>query len=359
MAVKRILIVAGGTGGHIFPALAVAVYLRALDITPHWLGARQGMETRIVPQHGFGISDIPIMGLRGKGLARWLLAPYAIARATLRAVRVIMRIKPAVVLGMGGFVSGPGGLAAWLCRVPLVIHEQNAVAGLTNRLLSRIATRVLVAYPGTVGLARAGVTGNPVRAEIANLARTAKTDVHSAACLNILVLGGSQGARALNNSVPAALALLARTRAIAVRHQSGAHDLTTTQDNYRVHQLCADVVPFIADMADAYRWADLVICRAGAMTIAEISVAGVPSILVPFPYAVDDHQTANARYLVSNGAAKLLPEADATPESICAAVRELAQEANGLSTMAQRARACAFPRATDEVAQACMELMHA
>lgn len=359
-APRRILIVAGGTGGHIFPALAVAEHLRRAHVTPAWLGSEQGLEGRIVPKHDIALHRIAIRGVRGKGVLRWLAAPWTVAHATLQAIRAILRLDPGVVLGMGGFVAGPGGLAAWLCRRPLVIHEQNARPGLTNRLLRHLATRVLSAYPGTFAPGpRVQVTGNPVRTEIASVLPPAHRPVDTTA-LRVLILGGSQGARALNRIVPAGLAALAGAGvALKIRHQSGERDLAGTQDAYRSRGLDARVEAFIDDMAAAYAEADLVICRAGALTVAELSAVGVASILVPFPFAVDDHQTANARYLADHGAAVLVPEPELTPARIAGLVRGLVDDRAGLVRMACNARACAFPHATETVAGACLELLNA
>jgi len=353
-----VMILAGGTGGHIYPALAVAERLREQGVSLCWLGSANGMEADIVPRHDIPFSAVRVRGLRGRGPFGWLLAPLMVAIATLQAVRVLLRARPRVVLGMGGFVSGPGGLAAWLCRRPLVIHEQNAVPGLTNRLLSRIATRVLAAYPGSFGPGiAAGVTGNPVRASVAGIEPPA-TRARADGPVRLLVIGGSRGARSLNRGVPAALAALA-DRPVEVWHQTGTADLAATEAAYRALPLDARVTPFIEDMAAAYRWADLVVCRAGAITIAELTAAGVAAVLVPFPHAVDDHQTANARYLADAGAAVLLPDRELAAGGLVPLLGSLLHERARLSDMANRARALAKPDAADTVARACLELMHA
>lgn len=354
MSEPRILILAGGTGGHIFPALAVAQQLRQRGIGLHWLGSTRGMEGRIVPRHNIQLTKIAISGLRGRGWQGWLLAPVSILYATAQAIIAILKLKPGVVLGMGGFVSGPGGLAAWLCRKPLVIHEQNAIAGMTNRIMSRFATRVLAGYPGAFVASRAVVTGNPVRADMTQkIARTPNNEFH------VLVLGGSQGARRLNEVVPRALAKLTSAARLVVRHQCGDTALAATRTAYAESALAASVEPFIEDMATAYAWADLVICRAGAMTVAELAAVGVPSILVPFPYAVDDHQTANAQYLKSRGAAIVLREAELSPTTLHAALAECVDNDALLATMAAGARAAARPNAAAEVAGVCLELLNA
>ncbi len=358
MTTKRILILAGGTGGHIFPALAVADCLRAQQVTPFWLGSAHGMEGTIVPRHQIELFKIRMVGLRGKGLWRWLLAPLVILRGTWEAARVILRIKPGVVLGMGGFVSGPGGLAAILCRRPLVIHEQNSIPGLTNRLLRYFATRVLAAYPGAFPVdAKAIITGNPVRAEISGVASS-----HQRACdpatLRILVLGGSLGARSLNRMVPVALGAFQTATRLEIRHQTGAQELEVTQAAYGNCPHAVTTQAFIADMAAAYAWTDLIICRAGALTIAEISMVGIPAILVPFPFAVDDHQTVNAAYLCDRGAAILIPDAALSVDTLCAALHAISDDRVTMAAMAARARAAAYPIATAEVARHCLELIH-
>jgi len=352
-----VMILAGGTGGHIYPALAVAERLREQGVPLCWLGSEQGMEAGIVPRHDIPFNAVRVRGLRGRGPLGWLLAPLTVGLATLQAVRVLLRTRPRVVLGMGGFVSGPGGLAAWLCRRPLVIHEQNAVPGLTNRLLGRIATRVLAAYPGSFGPGvGARVTGNPVRGSIAGL-EPPNERLRGDGPVRLLVIGGSRGARSLNRGVPAALATLAGA-SVEVWHQTGTADLATTEAAYRALPLDARVAPFIEDMTAAYRWADLVVCRAGAITIAELAAAGVAAVLVPFPHAVDDHQTANARYLADAGAAVLLPDSELAAGGLASVLDGLLRERSRLLDMANRARALAKPDAAATVARECMELMH-
>lgn len=357
--VRRVLILAGGTGGHIYPALAVAEVLREQDVALCWLGAAGGMEGRIVPAAGIDLVELVVAGLRGRGLRGWLLAPFTLLLATARAVAAIRAFRPGVVLGMGGFVSGPGGLAAWLCRRPLVIHEQNAVPGLTNRLLARLATRVLEAYPGSFDAARgARMTGNPVRAAIAALATEVRPVSSATAPLRLLVVGGSRGARRLNTVLPAAVARLP-SGTLDVWHQTGEADLGATRTAYADAGLTARVDPFITDMPAAYRWADAVVCRAGAMTIAELAAAGLPAVLVPFPHAVDDHQTANARYLADAGAAVLVADAALNAEALAARLQDWAQDRERLRGMGARARTLALPDAARTVATHCLALMHA
>jgi UDP-N-acetylglucosamine--N-acetylmuramyl-(pentapeptide) pyrophosphoryl-undecaprenol N-acetylglucosamine transferase len=344
---------AGGTGGHVFPALAVARALRARDEAVVWLGTDRGLEARVVPADGLPLHRIRVRGLRRRGLGAWLVAPVTLALALFDAWRVVHRLRPKVVLGMGGYTAGPGGLAAWLLRRPLVIHEQNAVAGLTNRLLARLARPVLAAFPGSFGPGRdVTVTGNPVRADIAAVASPAARLAGRSGALRVLVLGGSQGARALNDLVPRALGLLPLAERPAVRHQAGERTRPVAEAAYAAAGVEAEIHTFIEDMAAAYAWADLVIARAGALTVAELAAAGVASILVPYPAAVDDHQTRNARYLVDAGAATLLPESTLTPESLAA---ELKRHDRALvRDRADRARALARPDATAAIVRACL-----
>lgn len=357
---RSVLIVAGGTGGHVYPGLAVAEALRARNVELHWMGTACGIEARIVPAAGVPLVTIPVSGLRRRGWWRWLAAPFAIAWAVWCALAEIRRLSPQVVLGMGGFASGPGGIAAWLTRRPLIIHEQNAVPGLANRILARFARRVLQGFPNSFAPARRAITtGNPVRAEIAGLA-TPTARAASAHAPRVLVFGGSRGARALNERVPAALALCG-VMGIEVRHQCGAEDVAATAARYAAAGNLAshEVLPYIDDMPAAYAWADLVIARAGASSIAEIAACGVAAILVPYPYAVDDHQTANARYLAGAEAAVLLPETEMSVERLAAEIGCLLEDTSARLAMAERARACGRPHATAEVAAQCLEFVDA
>ncbi len=342
-----VLIMAGGTGGHVFPALAVARALRADGIAVAWLGSRGGMEERVVQRDGIAFHGIRIRGLRGKGVTAWLLAPLRLAGAVAEALAVMIRLRPRVVLGMGGFAAGPGGLAAWLLRRPLVIHEQNAVAGWTNRLLARLARRVLGAYPNVLGSVEA--VGNPVRPEIAALPAPGVRLAGRKGPLRVLVLGGSQGARALNATVPEALAQLPAGIAVEVIHQTGVSEQAQTQQTYARLGVQAEVLAFIEDMATAYGWADLAVCRAGALTLAEVTAAGVGTVLVPYPHAVDDHQTRNAEYLVAAGAAVLQPQDSLTVAGLAELLALLLGNRDRLRDMALRARGLARPDATAEV----------
>lgn len=358
MSGARILIMAGGTGGHVFPALAVARYLRERGHQVSWLGTRRGMEAELVPANGFEIDYIAIAGLRGNGLLGWLLAPLRISRALVQAMGVMRRRRPQAVLGMGGFVTGPGGVAAKLSGRPLLIHEQNAIAGLTNRLLSRIANSVLEAFPDTFHGNRVRHTGNPVRSDIAALAAPQQRFAEREGPLRLLVVGGSLGALALNELLPQALALIPEPVRPEVRHQSGRRHLEVTRNAYEQADVAGEVMPFIDDMAAQYEWADLVLCRAGALTVSELALAGVAAILVPYPHAVDDHQSANGSYLVAQGAAQLVQQRDLTAASLAQMVgsfcRDVTEGRQQLMVMAQNARRLARPEATAEVAAACL-----
>ena len=346
---RTALIMAGGTGGHVFPGLAVARALQARRWRVVWLGSPAGMEARLVPQHGIPIEWVRFSGLRGKGLSAKLALPWRLARALTQALAVLRRVRPAVVLGLGGYVTVPGGLASALLRRPLVLHEQNSVAGLANRLLARLADRVLVAFPGA--LPGAQWCGNPVRAELAALPAPEARYAPRTGPLRLLVVGGSLGAQALNDTVPAALARLRACTRPVVTHQSGRQHLQALQARYGAAGVDAHAVDFIDDMRAAYAEADLVVCRAGAMTVAELAAVGVAAVLVPFPHAVDDHQTSNARFLAERGAALLVPQSELTAESLAALLGRL--DRAQLCAMAQRARALARPDAAERVADAC------
>jgi len=355
-----VMVMAGGTGGHVFPALAAARRLQELGAEVFWLGTRKGLEARLVPERGIAMEWIPVEGLRGSGLMRLLKAPFKLSLALYRAFRVIRRRRPVVALGMGGFAAGPGGLMARLLGVPLVVHEQNKVPGLTNQWLARMATRVFEAFPDSFPPARgATACGNPVRREIADLAPPAERFAGRGDPLRLLVLGGSLGAKVLNQTVPAALALLEPEIRPTVRHQAGSLTLDEARSAYRGAGVEADVTPFIEDMAAAYGWADLVIGRAGALTLSELAAAGVGSLLVPYPYAVDDHQTKNAAWLADAGAAVLLPQPRLNPENLAELLRTFATERQKILTMAEAARSRAMTEADDIVARACLEVAKA
>ncbi len=364
----RILIMAGGTGGHVFPALAVADELRARGVEVTWLGSRRGLEADVVPKAGFPIDYINVSGLRGKGVLSWIFAPVKLLMALVQGWTIMRRRHPSAVLGMGGFVTGPGGLAAWLTRCPLLIHEQNARVGLTNRLLVPLARRVMEAFPGSIKNENNVLhTGNPLRSNFVNQDFTnndlANSNISNSGkekkqdrALRLLVVGGSLGAVRLNEVVPAALATLPKETRPEVWHQAGKRNIESAQAAYKDTGIEARVVSFIPDMVEAYRWADLVLCRAGAMTVAELAAVGVASILVPYPFAVDDHQTANARYLTDNAAAVLLPQTQLTPERLGELIKEATPET--LRKMAEAAHRLALMNATRDVADQCMEVAH-
>jgi UDP-N-acetylglucosamine--N-acetylmuramyl-(pentapeptide) pyrophosphoryl-undecaprenol N-acetylglucosamine transferase len=358
MSRQRVLIMAGGTGGHVFPALALARLLRDQSHEVVWLGTQRGLEARVVPQERIPIEWLSVSGLRGKGLATLLAAPFRLAMALVQALRVMRRHRPALVVGLGGFVTGPGGVAAWLTGRPLLIHEQNAIAGFTNRCLARLAREVLEAFPESFrGEVRARAIGNPVRADISALPPPAARFAQRSGPIRLLVIGGSQGATRLNAVVPYALARLSGSIAFEVRHQAGQRWHDTATQSYASAGVRAHVTPFIDDMAEAFAWADLVICRSGALTISELAAAGVGAVLVPFPAAVDDHQTHNARYLVAEGGAVLIPDRELTAERLADELTRLCAGRGKLLAMAERARLLAKPHAARELADACVTLM--
>jgi UDP-N-acetylglucosamine--N-acetylmuramyl-(pentapeptide) pyrophosphoryl-undecaprenol N-acetylglucosamine transferase len=344
------LIMAGGTGGHIFPGLAVAAQLREAGWDVVWMGARGGMEERLVPPHGYRTAWIRARAARGKGLVQKLLLPANLLLSFWESLRQLRRIRPDVVLGLGGYVAFPGGMMASLLGKPLALHEQNAIAGLANRVLAGVSDKVMVAFPGA--LKDAEWTGNPVRAEIAAIEPPEVRFGGRSGPLRILVVGGSLGAQALNETLPKAISLL-RERPIVV-HQSGEKHLETLNRNYMNAGASGELVAFIDDMARRYAETDLVICRAGAVTVAELSAGGMASILVPFPHAVDDHQTANARFLADHGAAILIQQRDLTPETLAALIGSL--DRARLLEMARRARSLGKPEAAQLVARRCMQL---
>ena len=347
---KSILIMAGGTGGHIFPGLAVAEQMRAAGWDVVWMGARGGMEERLVPQHGYRTAWIRAKAARGKGLLQKLLLPANLLYSFWESARHIRAVRPSVVLGLGGYVAFPGGMMASLLNRPLALHEQNAIAGLANRVLSQVSDKVMVAFPET--LKGAEWTGNPVRAEIAAIALPEERYRNRAGPLKLLVVGGSLGAQALNEALPKAISLLPEKPRVV--HQAGEKHLESLKANYLAARVEGELVAFIDDMARRYAEADLVICRAGAVTIAELSAGGMASILVPFPHAVDDHQTANAKFLSERGAAILIQQRDLSPEKLAALIRSM--DRTKLLDMAKKARALGKPDAAQIVAQRCMEI---
>ena len=354
--VRSITMMAGGTGGHVFPALAVAEVLRARGHEVTWIGTAAGIESRLVPEHGFELDVIQVKGVRSSGVARLVAAPLVVARAMWQALGILRRRRPSLVVGMGGFATGPGGLVARLLGMPLVIHEQNAIPGLTNRLLSRVATRVLEAFEATFPERLAAeATGNPVRAEITALPAPEARFAGRDGPLRLLVTGGSLGAQALNDLLPATIATVPARQRPVVRHQAGRGKADATRAAYADAGVEAEVTEFIADMAEALGWADLVVSRSGALTVSELASAGVGAVLVPYPYAVDDHQTANAKVLSRAGAAVVFQQADLTASQLAGWLG--AKDRDGLREMAVRARGCARPGAAERVAAVCEEEM--
>jgi UDP-N-acetylglucosamine--N-acetylmuramyl-(pentapeptide) pyrophosphoryl-undecaprenol N-acetylglucosamine transferase len=355
------MIMAGGTGGHVFPGLAVAAELRARHREVVWLGTRRGLEARLVPPQGIDVEWISIAGMRGRGLWAWLSAPVRIVVAVAQALRVLRRRQPAAVLGMGGFVAGPGGFAAWLARKPLLIHEQNSVAGTTNRLLAPLAARVFEAFPGSFGgSVQAELIGNPVRSSIAPaLPPRARLSARRGERRRLLIIGGSQGARVLNRTLPLALAELPAATRPDIWHQAGRTGAADARSAYAAAGVEARVDDFIDDVASAYQWADLVVGRAGALTITELTIVGVGAILVPLPTAIDDHQTRNARHFVGAGAGLLVPEQDLTPSLLAREVATCLGDFERLVALAEAAAAQARQAAAERLAVACLELAEA
>lgn len=356
MKPRTILIMAGGTGGHVFPGLAVADYLRELGWRIVWLGTQAGMELKLVPQHGYETEVISFFGLRGKRLTAWFMLPLRLIKAFLQSISIIRRVKPDVVLGMGGYPAFPGGMMASLLNKPLIIHEQNSLPGLTNRILAKVADKIMLGFPDAISSNKRKTvfSGNPVRSEITHIETPEKRFLERQGKLKLLVVGGSLGAQVLNTVVPQALKLMPDDLRPTVVHQAGAAHLESVARNYADLQLQGELIAFIDDMANRYATCDVVLCRAGALTIAELSAAGVASILVPYPYAVDDHQTSNARFLSEQGAAMLVPQSELTAQKLAELLASLTREK--LLSMAIAARDLAKPEATRVVAEACIEL---
>ena len=355
----RVMIMAGGTGGHVFPALAVADKLRDLNSDLCWLGTSRGIESDLVPAQGIDLHHLTVEGLRGRGIVALLRAPFKLLRSVIQACRLINQFKPNVALGMGGFASGPGALAARLTGVPLVIHEQNSVAGTTNRILAKLAKRVMQGFPNT--LKGGEWCGNPVRPEIESLAPPQERFADRCGPVKLLVLGGSRGALAINKLIPQALAMIDIEHRPAVRHQVGKLHLPVTEELYlqQGHDIESEqieILPFIDNMATAYEWADFVICRAGALTVAELTAAGLGSLLIPFPHAIDDHQTANASLLVDCGAAKIIQEHELTPAMLATQILAMVQNKSQRLEMAIQARSMAKKGSADRVAKVCVEV---
>ncbi len=355
-----IMILAGGTGGHVFPGLAVANELRQRSKSVVWMGTRAGLEARLVPEAGIEVEWISVSGIRGRGPLAWIMAPFRILYAVAQAIAALRRRRPDAVLGLGGFVSGPGGIAAWLTRRPLLIHEQNAVAGTTNRILARFAKKIFGAFPGCFppGVA-VELVGNPVRESILALPLPAERFAsRNGTALRLLVLGGSQGARVLNERVPEALRLLPGDAKVEIWHQAG-RGLEMAREAYSASGRNIRIDDFIDDMAGAYAWADLVICRAGALTVSELAAAGVGAVLIPFPYAIDDHQLKNASSFAAAGAGIVIAEREFDAERLVREISRFLDDHRSLLQLAERAREQARPRATQQLADACLEFAEA
>lgn len=352
MKPKCALVMAGGTGGHIFPGLAVAEALRNAGWRVHWLGAPDSMEQQLVPPRGFAFESVQFGGVRGKGLQTLALLPLKLLRAFWQSLQVVRRVQPDVVLGLGGYITFPGGLMASLLGKPLVLHEQNSVAGLANKVLASLADRVFTAFPGV--FKRAQWVGNPLRSVFLSQPAPAERFAGRSGPLRLLVVGGSLGAKALNDTVPQALALMSEAQRPVVTHQSGAKQIDALRASYAAAGVQAELTPFIDDTATAFAQADLVIARAGASTVTEISAVGAAALFVPFPFAVDDHQTTNARFLVEAGGAWLVPQSDLTAQMLAERLAGLSREA--LLACAEKAYAQRKTNATREVVMACEEL---
>jgi UDP-N-acetylglucosamine--N-acetylmuramyl-(pentapeptide) pyrophosphoryl-undecaprenol N-acetylglucosamine transferase len=354
--VGTLMVMAGGTGGHVFPGLAVAHWMQARGWRVVWLGNASGMEATLVPKHGIAMEYVRFGGVRGKGLKTKLMLPVNLLRACSQSLRALRSVKPDVVLGMGGYITFPAGLMSKLSGTPLVLHEQNSIAGLANKVLAHVAKRVLVAFPNA--LPNAEWTGNPIRAELARVLPPKERYAVREARLNVLIVGGSLGATALNETVPKALALLDPAARPRVVHQAGAKHIDALKANYAAAGFSADedvqLMPFIDDMASAYAAADLVICRSGAMTVSEIAAVGVAALFVPFPFAVDDHQTTNAAFLANEGAAHLIQQRDLSAEKLAGWLRDQTRES--LGRMAEKARALAKPDAAERVGRVCADV---
>jgi UDP-N-acetylglucosamine--N-acetylmuramyl-(pentapeptide) pyrophosphoryl-undecaprenol N-acetylglucosamine transferase len=351
---RKVIIMAGGTGGHIYPALACAQNFKDKGLEVQWLGSKGGMEESLVSKHDIQLHSLSIKGVRGKGILGLLVAPFRVLHAIGQAVAVLQKVKPDIVLGMGGFVAGPGGVAARLLGIPLVIHEQNAVAGTTNKLLAKVARVRLQAFDGALV---SGISiGNPIRSDIlAQCVREPRSG--SARPLRLLVVGGSLGAKAINDVMPQVLATWPFSQRLDVWHQTGVRNFEEVSKRYKEANAEARVEAYLDNMDQAYYWADIVLCRAGAMTVSELAVAGLPSILVPYPHAIDDHQTANARYLEQVGAAYLLPQTQLNCEKVISLLSGFIESEEALLKMGEQAKLMARPNATQDVVAHCLRLI--
>ncbi|WP_370981294.1 undecaprenyldiphospho-muramoylpentapeptide beta-N-acetylglucosaminyltransferase [Agaribacterium sp. ZY112] len=348
---KLVLIAAGGTGGHVFPGLALAEQLQLRGYEVQWLGTEAGLESRLVPVRGIKLNIFPVSGLRGKSALAWLLAPFKLCLSLLCALRLMLKLKPCLVIGMGGFVAGPCGLAAWLARVPLVIHEQNAVAGTTNKLLGKIAARVLCAFPGA--LPGAQVVGNPLRSSLENLRNESE---YSSQPLKLTVLGGSRGARSLNTKLPQALLESGVSDLLEIWHQCGSGRLQEAQDAYKAAGIKATIVEFVDNMDELLDCTEIMVCRAGALTVSEVASVGLPALFIPYPYAIDDHQRANAQFLVDAGAALMVQESEFESGALVQALQNLCADKNKLKEMAAACVRAGQRGATEKTADICEEV---
>jgi len=355
----RVMIMAGGTGGHVFPALAVAEKFKQQQVSVAWLGTRKGIESELIPQQGIELHFLNVEGLRGRGLLALIRAPFKLLASIIQACAALTQFKPSVVLGMGGFVSGPGAIAAKLKGVPLVIHEQNSVAGTTNKLSANMATRVMQGFPNT--FKQGEHCGNPVRAEIATIKSPAERFSDRQGPMKLLVLGGSRGALAINQLIPEMLAKIEPQQRPQIIHQVGAQHVQTTQALYQTQGLdinaeSIQIVPFIDNMEEVYQWADFAICRSGALTVAELTAVGLGALLIPFPYAIDDHQTTNGEWLVNSGAALMIQQRDISPQGVADQIMTLSNNPDTRLNMANKARSLAKNGAAERVAKVCLEV---
>jgi len=357
---KLLMVMAGGTGGHIYPALAIAKQLEEKGVSIVWLGTREGLEARVVSQNDIDIEWIDIKGVRGTGLIRWIKLPLQLSKAIFQAIAIFNRRKPDALLSMGGFVAGPGGIAGRFKRIPLILHEANTIVGLTNRVLAKIATKVMCGFPNTKGLSNsAEVVGNPVRKNIVDLHKSNSRLTNDATKLNLLIVGGSQGALSLNQTLPRAISQIDPSICPEIRHQTGKGRSSEVNENYKKFGLKVDVHEYLDDMAESYQWADLIICRAGAMTIAEITTAGLPALIVPYPFSAGDHQVFNAQYLVDNNAAELLLHEHLTSESLAQKLSDLLSDRSRLAQMSTSTLALANTDATERAVKVCEQVLYA
>jgi len=351
---KTVVVMAGGTGGHVFPGLAVAKQLQAQGWKVSWLGTKDRMEAQLVPEHGYEIDFIDIAGVRGNGVKRLIGAPFQIIKSILQARKVLKNRNVGLVIGMGGFASGPGGVAAWMMGIPVILHEQNAAAGLTNRMLARFSKKILMGFSGAFDSDKAMLVGNPVRESLINLKKKATSPAGSP--LKVLIVGGSLGAKVLNDLLPSVMKSLDNS-CFSVIHQSGKGHFNGLKEAYKAVDVKADVREFITDMDTVYDWADIVICRAGALTVAEVSVVGLPAIFVPLPYAVDDHQTKNAKYLVDKNAALLVTQKTLTQALLQEQLHRFYNDRALLQRMSNKCRECAITDATERVVAVCYSVL--